>query len=83
MNRVAETFRIAVVPVLGVSLALVAIPIVVIVCFSALALFVVMQRVRRQRRYGDVVSRVARKSPAGRSRVPPTIEATYTVIRPS
>jgi hypothetical protein len=83
MNRVAETFRIVFALVLGVALAVVAIPIVVIVCFSALALLVVMSGVRRQRHHGDVVSRSTRKGPTGQSRVPPTIETTYTVVHPS
>jgi hypothetical protein len=82
MKITSDTFPIAFALILGVALAVVAIPIVVIVCFSALAFIVVKQSVRRQRHYGDVVSR-SRKGPAGQSRVPPTIETTYTVVHPS
>ncbi|UVK52432.1 hypothetical protein DBIPINDM_005805 [Mesorhizobium sp. AR02] len=38
MNRIAETFWIASALVLGVALAVIAVPIVAIVCFLALAL---------------------------------------------
>ena len=83
MNRIAETFRIALALVLGGALAIVVIPIVAIVCFSILALLVTMRRLRRQHRHGDVVSRFTRKAPAAQSPVPPTIETTYTVVHPS
>jgi hypothetical protein len=78
MNRIAETFWIASALALGVALAVAALPIVAIVCFLALALPVAMQSVR-QRYCGDVVSPSTRNGSAGRSRVPPTIETTYTV----
>jgi hypothetical protein len=78
MNRIAETFWITSALVLGVALAVVAVPIVV--CFLALALPVAMRRVHRRRYCGDVVSPSTRKGPADRSRVPPTIGTTYTVL---
>lgn len=80
MNRIAEIFWIASALVLGVALAVVAVPIVAIVCFLALALPVAMRRVHRHRYFGDGVSPSTRKGPADRSRVPPTIETTYTVV---
>jgi len=83
MNRVAETVRIAFALILGGALAIVAIPIVVIVCFSTLALLVAMRGLRRQRRHGDVVSRFTREAPAAQPSVPLTIETTYTVVHPS
>jgi hypothetical protein len=84
MNRIAETFWIASALVLSVALAAVAVPIVAIVCFLAVALPVAMRRVVHRHRYcGDVVSPATGKGPADRSRVPPTIETTYTVVRRS
>lgn len=83
MNRVAEIVRTAFALIVGGALAIVAIPIVMIVCFSTLALLVVMRGLRRQRRHGDVVSRFTREAPAARPPVPPTIETTYTVVHPS
>jgi hypothetical protein len=80
MNRIAETFWITSALVLGVALAVVAVPIVAIVCFLALALPAAMRRVHRHRYCGDVVSPSTRKGPADRSRVPPIIETTYTVV---
>jgi hypothetical protein len=80
MNRIGETFWIASALVLGVALAVVAVPIAAIVCFLALALPVAMRRVNRHRYSGDVVSPSTRNGPADRSRVPPTIETTYTVV---
>ena len=79
MDRIAETFRIAFALILGGALAIVAIPIVGIVCLSILALLVVMRRLRRQHSHGDFT----RKAPAAQSPVPPTIETTYTVVHPS
>ncbi|MGX7873913.1 hypothetical protein ACVDG5_015210 [Mesorhizobium sp. ORM6] len=83
MNWVAETFRIAFALILGGALAIVAIPIVVIVCFSILALLVAMRRFRRRHSHGDIVSPFTRKDRAACSPVPPTIETTYTVADPS
>ena len=80
MNRTAETFWIAAALILAAALAVVAVPIVAIVCFLAVALPVAVHRVRRQRYCGDVVSPSTRKGPAEGSRVPPTIETTYTVV---
>jgi hypothetical protein len=83
MNRIAETFWIASALVLGVALAVIAVPIVAIVCFLALALPVAIRRVHRRRYCGDVVSPSTRKGQADRSRVPPSIETTYIVVRRS
>ena len=80
MNRIAETFWIASALVLGAALAAIAVPIVAIVCFLALALPVAMRRIQRHSYCGDVVSRSTRKGPADRSGVPLTIETTYTVV---
>lgn len=80
MNRIAETFWIASAPVLGVALAVVAVLIVAVVCFLALALPVAIRRVHRHRHCSDVISASTRKGPADRSRIAPTIETTYTVV---
>ncbi|QKD15521.1 hypothetical protein [Mesorhizobium sp. NZP2077] len=80
MNRIAETFWIAAALVLGAALAAVAVPIVAIVCFLALALPVAMRRVHRHRYCGDFISPSTRKGPASWSRLAPTIETTYTVV---
>lgn len=80
MNRIAETFWIAFALVLGAALAAVAVPIVAIVCFLALALPVAMRRVYRHPYCGRVVYPSTRRDPADRSRVAPTIETTHTVV---
>ncbi len=83
MNKVTEPLRKAFVLLLGVGLALVAIPIVVAICVSALALLMIMQRGRRQSYHGDGVYDSTRKGATAQSHVHPTIETTYTVVRPS
>lgn len=82
MNRVAETFRVVFALGLGGALAIVAIPIVVIVCFSILVLLVAMPRLRRQHRHDDVVSLFTRKTSAPQCPVP-RIETTHTVVHSS
>lgn len=77
MKRIAEPFWIAAALILGAALAVVAMPIVAIVCFLAVALPGAVQRVRRQRFCGAPSTR---KEPAGQSHAPPTIETTYTVV---
>ncbi|UVK46595.1 hypothetical protein BPNPMPFG_002280 [Mesorhizobium sp. AR07] len=84
MHRLAESLRTVFALVLGVALAVVAMPTLVALSFSALILFLAVKRIGRYRYHGDILSQPTRKGAAGQSqRIPPIIETTYSVVYPS
>lgn len=83
MNKIAETFWIASAVVIGTALVVVAVPLLAIVVFLALALPAAIQRFLGERNRRQAVSPAPAEGFSKSHRSPLTIETTYTVLERS